>query len=107
MACATKGKCEYAYIKQGSNAMHCIIQRDNGSKWDFCAHQQFCRAENRYTLNHGAVNCALAVKNTATNDAENSKQETVEAEKQDVVIAEPEAKKPQKQKTKKNSANKA
>lgn len=62
MACATKGKCEYAYIKQGSNAMHCVIQRDNGGKWDFCAHQQFCRAANRYTLNQDAANCTLPAK---------------------------------------------
>ena len=54
-----KGKCEYAYRKGTSNAVSCHLQDGNGKKWDFCAHQHFCRQTSRYELNADASKCPL------------------------------------------------
>lgn len=59
MACGAKGSCEYAYRKGGSNAVHCQIQTQKGGKWDFCAHQYFCKQRDRYEIAKEAEGCAL------------------------------------------------
>lgn len=61
MACSEKGSCVFSFRK-GGNAVHCQIQAQNGGKWDFCAHQYFCRNTNRYELSKQANMCTAPEK---------------------------------------------
>lgn len=57
-----KWTCESAYRKAGKNTVHCMIQTENGGKWDFCAHQYLCLQSNRYELSKTAAACTIRQK---------------------------------------------
>ena len=63
MACRTTGNCEHAYRKPGKNTVHCMIQMEKKSKWDFCAHQYFCSQSQRYELSVEANDCPVSQSN--------------------------------------------
>lgn len=57
--------CSYAYRKTGHDTVHCTIQKEQAKKWDFCAHQYYCRNSGRYELNADAHGCAIKTKEEA------------------------------------------